>query len=242
VANGERLPLLLFREPLPAKRQPSNGRPGKFNTRSAHAVADYLEPKLGRLEQALEAERVRIQATASGIEPEMALVIELATDPGNFAKAATKIGLEWLAEDEIDLAPTDQIHPVDRHGQRRDKAFTGRLFLTMTDRRALDELLSRWRKWREDPQAGWPRGETAWRDIFPLILDIRPWGTEDRLRETGVLEDLAERLDVGASRPNTVRGRAVVSADRGATGSGRIGSRTPDWRARRGGSPSLPAA
>jgi len=185
---------------MPAKRQPSNGRPGKFNTRSAQAVANYLEPKLSRLEQALEAERVRIQATASGIEPEMALVIELATDPGNFARAATKIGLEWLAEDEIDLAPTDQIHPVDKHGQRRDKAFTGRLFLTMTDRRALDELLSRWRKWREDPQAGWPRGETAWRDIFPLILDIRPWGTEDRLRETGVLEDLAERLDVGASR------------------------------------------
>jgi hypothetical protein len=67
----------------------------------------------------------------------------------------------------------------------------------MTDRRALDELLIRWRKWRDRPEAAWPFGETAWRDIFPLIVDIRPWGIEDRLQETGVLEDLAERIEAG---------------------------------------------
>lgn len=199
MANGERLPLLLFRQPVPAKKQPSHGGASRFNTRSREAVAEYLEPKIGRLEQALAGERIRIQAAATGIEPEMALVIELASDPRDFAKAAAQIGLEWLAEDEIDLEPTEAIFPVDKHGQRSDKVFNGRLFLTMTDRRALDELLARWRKWRDEPQAEWRRGETVWRDVFPLILDIRPWDTEDRLRETGVLEDLAERLGVGAA-------------------------------------------
>ncbi len=197
MSNGEHLPLLLFREPVTAKKQPGTGRGPKFERRSRQKIADYLDPKLTRLEQAIEAERIRIQASASGIEPEMALVIELATDPSNFAKAATRIGLEWLAEDEIDLEPTDEIYTVDNRGRRRGKEFHGRLFLTMTDRRALDELLVRWRKWRDDPQAEWPRGETAWRDIFPLIVDIRPWGIEDRLRETGLLEDLPERLEVG---------------------------------------------
>jgi len=67
----------------------------------------------------------------------------------------------------------------------------------MTDRRASDELLSRWKQWTDHPEAAWPFGEAAWRDIFPLIVDIRPWGLEDRLHETGVLEDLRERIDAG---------------------------------------------
>jgi hypothetical protein len=67
----------------------------------------------------------------------------------------------------------------------------------MTDRRALDELLSRWSRWRDNPAAVWPHGETAWRDLFPLIVDIRPWGADDRVRETGVLDDLAERIEDG---------------------------------------------
>ena len=197
MSNGERLPLLLFQEPVPAKKQPGNSRGPKFGARSRQDVSDHLGPKFTRLEQALEAQRIRIQASASGIEPEMALVIELATDPNKFAKAAARLGLEWLAEDEIELEPTGEIYTVDKTGQRRDRSFNGRLFITMTDSRALGELLGRWRKWRDDPQAAWPRGEAAWRDVFSLIVDIRPWGIEDRLRETGVLEDLAERIGAG---------------------------------------------
>lgn len=197
MSNGDRLPLLLFREPVPAKKQPGNGRGSKFGPRSRQDVSDYLGPKFTRLEQALEAQRIRIQASASGIEPEMALVIELANDPNKFAKAAARLGLEWLAEDEIDLEPTGEIYTVDKTGQRRDKPFNGRLFITMTDSRALGELLGRWHKWRDDPQAEWPRGEAAWRDVFSLIVDIRPWGIEDRLRDTGVLDDIAERIEAG---------------------------------------------
>ncbi|MCG6861406.1 MAG: S8 family peptidase [Chromatiaceae bacterium] len=197
MANGDRLPLLLFQEPVPATKTSGGfGRP-KFNKRSRQEVAGYLDPKLSRLDQALESERIRIQASAAGIEPEMVLVIELATEPSSFAAAARAIGLEWLAEDEIDIDPSDAIHPLNAKGKRQDKRFQGRLFLTMTDRRALDELLSRWRKWRDQPEAAWPYGETAWRDIFPLIVDIRPWGIDDRLQETGVLEDLAERMKAG---------------------------------------------
>ncbi len=193
----DRLPLLLFQEPVPAKRPQGRFGPPKFNERSRQQVADDLDPKLSRLQQAMEAERIRIQASAAGIEPEMALVLELATTPANFAAAARAIGLEWLAEEEIELDPSDAIHPLNQKGERQDKPYRGRLFLTMTDQRALKELLSRWKQWRDRPQAPWPYGETAWRDVFPLIVEIRPWGVEDRLRETGVLQDLAERIDAG---------------------------------------------
>ena len=200
MANGDRLPLLLFREPIPAKKPPGNFHPPAFDPRSRQDVAGYLGPKLSRLQQTLEAYRIRIQASATGIEPEMALVIELATEPGNFASAARAIGLEWLAEDEIEIAPSEAICPLNAKGERQEKPYLGRLFMTMTDRRALDQLLSRWRQWRDQPERPWPTGETAWRDIFPLIVDIRPWGMEDRLHETGVLEDLAERLESGEER------------------------------------------
>ncbi len=197
MSNTDRLPLLLFQKPVPATKPTRPfGRP-KFNPRSRDEVVSYLDPKLSRLQQALENERMRLQASAAGIEPEMALVIELATNPNNFVAAARMIGLEWLAEDEVDLDPGETIHPLNAKGQRLDKPYRGRLFLTMTDRRALDELLSRWRRWRDDPSVVWPYGETAWRDVFPLIVDIRPWGIEDRLRETGVLEDLTERIEAG---------------------------------------------
>jgi len=188
---------LLFQEPVPAKKPSGTYHPPTFNIRSRQEVSGYLEPKLSRLQQALEAERIRLQASAAGIEPEMALVIELATEPGNFAAAARAIGLEWLAEDEIEIEPSEAICPLNAKGERQDKPYRGRLFLTMTDRRALDELLSRWKQWRDQPEAAWPFGETAWRDIFPLIADIRPWGIEDRLHETGVLEDLRDRIEAG---------------------------------------------
>ena len=197
MTSGDRLPLLLFQEPVAGKRPRGSFGSPKFNARSRQQVADDLDPKLSRLQQAMDGERIRVQSNAAGVEPEMALVIELATSPGNFSAAARAIGLEWLAEEEIECDPSDAIHPLNPKGERQDKPYRGRLFLTMTDQRALRELLSRWQQWRDRPQAPWPYGETAWRDVFPLIIDIRPWGMEDRLRETGVLEDLAERIDGG---------------------------------------------
>jgi len=197
MSNADRLPLLLFHEPVPTPKAKGSGRGPKFNSRSREEVAAFLGPKLTRLDQALEAERIRVQMTGAGIEPEMALVIELATGLDNFVSAARGIGLEWLAEDEIDLDPNETIFAINSKGQRQDKPFHGRLFLTMTDRRALDQLLSRWSQWRDDLAADWPHGEKAWRDLFPLIVDIRPWGADDRVRETGVLEDLAERIEDG---------------------------------------------
>jgi hypothetical protein len=109
MSNADRLPLLLFQEPVPTPKARGFGGGSKFNPRDRDEVAGYLGPKLSRLEQSLEAERIRVQATGAGIEPEMALVIELATGLDNFVSAARGIGLEWLAEDEIDLDPIETI-------------------------------------------------------------------------------------------------------------------------------------
>ncbi len=65
MSNGDRLPLLLFQEPVRATKPAGHFSPAKFIPRSRDEVAGYLGPKLTRLEQALEAERIRIQATGA---------------------------------------------------------------------------------------------------------------------------------------------------------------------------------
>lgn len=49
------------------------------------------------------------------------------------------------------------------------------------DVRALRELCSLWRRWSRGEELG--RGFAAWRDLFALLRDLRPWGPKDRLTD-----------------------------------------------------------
>lgn len=67
----------------------------------------------------------------------------------------------------------------------------------MTNQRALDELLSLWRQFQRDPNTPMPGGKTKWRDLFIQLREIRTWDVQDRLRNTGILEDWRERVVEG---------------------------------------------
>ena len=64
----------------------------------------------------------------------------------------------------------------------------------MTNQRALREIQSLFDMWQEDPSYKFPYGLGRLRHAFGHLYDIRPWGSEDRIRETGVLEDWEFRL------------------------------------------------
>ena len=61
-----------------------------------------------------------------------------------------------------------------------------------SNQEAMQQLKARWVGWTRGDS--WKRGETKWRDLFALLRDIRPWSSEDRLKETGILEDWADRI------------------------------------------------
>lgn len=103
-------------------------------------------------------------------------------------------GMEWLGEiEEEDIPPDDDFFERDAHGQRKDKAMRGRLFLVLFNQQALSELLSMWNRWKSGGR--FDHGLGKWQSLFAQLRDVRPWGIKDRLLETGVLDDWQERIE-----------------------------------------------
>jgi hypothetical protein len=80
----------------------------------------------------------------------------------------------------------------------KNKKLSGRLFLSLGNEAGMQELLSLWERWKNNQTP--PTGKTKWRDIFNQTLQIRRWGIEEALRETGMLDrwrDLVEPINPG---------------------------------------------
>ncbi|MBX5455046.1 MAG: S8 family peptidase [Acidobacteriia bacterium] len=111
----------------------------------------------------------------ASIAPERAIVFELAGTLKDFHAQARSIGLEYLGDFEDDITPSEDFHDQ----KKPDKAITGRIYLAMPDVRALQDLLNLWKRYRDGKNM--PRGKSAWRELFDLLVDVRPWGPQDRV-------------------------------------------------------------
>lgn len=188
-------PLLWFPQPLPASRSPLPGGGGKLNKPNHQAQSERVGIKLTELQRAFEARRVELQNTAAGLDPEQVLVIETIGAVEDFYKAAKKIeGLEWMGEIEVDEIPPDENFSIP---DKPEKLLKGRLYLVLTNQQALTEMLSLWNHYKDqpDPKLKFDNGLTKFRDVFCHLQDIRRWGPQDRLRETGILEIWQEELN-----------------------------------------------
>ena len=185
-------PLLVFPEPARAERTKRQGFPSSFSVPGAGQQADRLHPQFQQLQQAMERRRLLLQGNPLGIQPEQVLVLETVGSIDTFVNAIRRVdGLEWLGEfEQVDIAP-DHGFEDDTNPER---ALRGQLFLVMTNQRALRELQSLFDRWKEDPEYKFPYGLGRLRHAFGHLNDIRPWSAEDRIRETGVLEDWEFRL------------------------------------------------
>lgn len=193
-------PLLLFPVPEPADRtrqRPQFGRLRLHRPDLARQGA-RLSPMLNHLQAAIDARRVEIQQTTAGIDPEQVLVIETVGSVVDFANAVKRIdGLEWMGELESDEIAPDQ----DFFDEKKpDKDLSGRLYFVMTNQRALDEMLSLWRRYQADPDMQFQRGLTKFRDVFLHLKSIRRWDVQDRLLETGLIEIWRENLEYDGER------------------------------------------
>ncbi len=185
-------PLLILPEPTNAERARRGGGGGGPAPLSRTRQRLRLGPKLTALERAFNAKQLRIQATAAGLVPEDVLVLETAGTVDDFFKAASEIrGLEFLAEyDEDDIQPDEDFF-VEKNGVHKE--YRGRVYLMFTNFRAFQQLLSLWRTWQS--RGKFQHGLAKWRQVFELLRDIRPWSVQDRLEETGVLDDWRDRLE-----------------------------------------------
>lgn len=186
-------PLLIFPEPSLAERTRRRGRGGgKVRLPDAQQQADRLAPQFLRLQQAMDWQRLALQNSPLGLQPEQALVLETIGPVENFINAVRHIeGLEWLGEFEVDDISPDHGFEDEQDPQR---LLRGQLFLVMTDQRALRELTSLFDDW---PNKKFPRGLAPWKYAFAHLHTIRPWDARDRIRETGIFEDWKFRIQDG---------------------------------------------
>lgn len=190
-------PLLILPAPgEPERRKKKSGGGGQPHLPSRERQGERLGPRFSILQQALDARRARLQTEAAGITPEEVVVLETVGPVEGFIVAVRNIeGLEWLGEvEEEDIPPDDDFFVADREGAARlDKTLRGRVFLILTNQQALQQLLSLWDSWKAGNVLA--HGLGKWGDVFAQLRDVRPWGVQDRLIETGILDDWRERVN-----------------------------------------------
>ena len=184
--SRDEYPLLIFPEPSRAGRAVLHGGGGRPRLPSASRQAERITPQFQRLHEAMEHQRVTLQDNPLGLQPELALVLETVGSVENFIGAVRRVGgMEWLGELTLtDIPPDDDFLDEDRP----QRQLNGQLFVTMSDQRALTELQRLFDSWHEHPDASFDRGLAPLKHVFEHLRTIRPWGMEDRLRDTGVFD------------------------------------------------------
>jgi len=136
-----------------------------------------IGPRLERLMQIAgrPQDLLDLRNDPASIAPERAIVFEVAGQLTDFYAQAQGLGLEYLGDYEDDFEPSEDFY--DR--KHPDKTIVGRIYLAMPDVRSLQELLSLWQRYQRGQNM--PRGKAEWRELFSLLIDIRPWGPQDRV-------------------------------------------------------------
>lgn len=141
-------PLLFFPEPIPLQRNAgSQFVPPSVHYPSNDRQRERLSPLFETLRKSFESQRAEIQNTPVGIDPEQVLVFETIGNVESFVTAIRNTeGLEWMGEIELDdIHPSDDFHYS--REELEEKNLQGRLFLTMTNQRAMAEMLSLWEQY-----------------------------------------------------------------------------------------------
>lgn len=153
-----------------------------------------LDAQLASLQQDFDRYKADISGSVAGLEPETVLVIEIAGHFDEFRQAVEAIGLEWLGEWDVDdIEPDEDFFEQSKKGEKTDKPVKGRVFLSFGNETGMRELLSLWGDWKN--RHALPHGKTKWHNVFNQTLQIRRWGMEETLRETGMLDRWLRELD-----------------------------------------------
>lgn len=178
------------RQPYRPVRRPSAARQGA-----------RLTPQFHALREALEAGRAHVTDRTVAEDPELVAVFDLAGSVDRFLKAAALIeGLDFLSELQDDLVEPDDDFFYDEDGEVSEDRVPQSLYMVMTNAQAVTELVRLFQRWQADPSITFERGLNPLKNVFGLLRTIRRWGPQDRIRETGLLEQWREDIEVVRSQ------------------------------------------
>ena len=125
--------------------------------------------------------------------PEQVLVLETIGTIENFLNVAKYVD-GWEALGDFEIAGIEPDYGFE-DTTNSDKPLNGQLFLIMTDQRALQEMQSLFNQWQRYPYENFPYGRNRLKTAFAHLRSIRPWGAEDRIGDTHLLEEWRFQLE-----------------------------------------------
>ncbi|MCG5497161.1 S8 family serine peptidase [Ectothiorhodospira variabilis] len=189
-------PILRFPDPVNAVRPTGSPRtlpkpagPGRVRQ------GERFQATFDRLSVALRSDDplVALRQDPAGIAPERALVFVTAGSVSNFAKVAREAGLEVFSEEKLEDI---EDYPEGFHPAGDSTTLARTLYATIPTVESFQQMLSLWRAHQRGEDA--PYGAAPWWNVFNLLLELRPWGPQDRLGgdSRAIIEDrLAFRPD-----------------------------------------------
>lgn len=199
----DELPLLMM--PIPGEtgeRAKRTGGGGQVRGPGTEGQVKRLSPAWKELHESFERRRNQLRSDVTGLEPEEVIVLECLGTVGEFINAAKHVaGLEWLGEWDAGLVDPDdgfyQLKPKKGEPPREDRTspIPKKLFLVFANQQALGQMLSMWGAWSRGEKLA--RGLGRWEAVFEQLRQVRRWNIEDRLAETGLMEDWQARAAQG---------------------------------------------
>jgi hypothetical protein len=170
-------PLLRLPEPEPFAPRKRGGGGSDVKYPSRDRQGERLNPRFEQLTRVANnpTEILALSNDPASIAPERAIVFEVEGALEDFYAQARSIGLEYLGDWEDEFAPS-----ADFFNQKKpSQLLTGRIYLAMPNVQSLQELLSLWTRYKRGDRM--PTGKGPWRELFSRLIDIRPWGPQDRI-------------------------------------------------------------
>lgn len=135
------------------------------------------------LQNAVEGHRLHSRVDVQGVDPEFVLVFEVAGSVDNFNKALVRAGMEWLCTSDEESACDEDFYSINQNGERVDKPITQKVYITMSNQQALQNLLSLWNDYVNSQNHKLRFGYGAFVKVFEQLRTVRKWGAQDRMRE-----------------------------------------------------------
>ena len=189
-------PILVFPRPEQVDRSKPRGFPSGGNSPSPSQQVVRISPRISELEELFDRRVAEIRSDPTGAEPEEILVFQTVGTVEDFSRAVEGItGLEFMSDFNVDDIPSNEY--FFREGREQEN-LAGRLYLIMSNQEGLRQLLNLWEIYKSNPDhPSFEYRKGRWRLLFNQLDVIRPWGPEDRLFETGLLEDWNTRVGEG---------------------------------------------
>jgi hypothetical protein len=175
-------PLLRLPDPEPFILRQRGGGGNSIARPTRDRQRERLDPRFSRLTNIARSpdELWGLRADPASIAPERAIVFEVEGSLTDFYAQARELGLEYLGDFEEEFDPSGDFYVEGKPGKR----LTGRIYLAMPDVRALQELLSLWERFKAGERM--PTGKGPWRELFSQLIDVRPWGPQDRVDDEAI--------------------------------------------------------